>query len=66
MTSAMRVKDQLDKLEQSQEIDHWKVHVHSPDHLLEIVTDKMSPEQVKHYIRETGFDADFVKAPQAD
>lgn len=66
MNSAIRIKDQLDKLEQSKEIDHWKVHVHSPDHLLEVVTDKMSPEQVKHVIRASGFEADFTRAPQSE
>jgi hypothetical protein len=25
----------------------------------------MSPEQVKHYIREAGFEAEFTTAPQA-
>jgi len=33
--------------------------------LLEIETDKLSPEQVKHYVREAGFEAEFTRAPQA-
>jgi copper chaperone len=62
---ASQVKPYMDRLEQSREIDHWKVHVNSPEHLLEVETQKMSPEQVKHYIRSTGFEAEFTKAPQA-
>lgn len=45
---ASQVKPYLDKLEQSRDINHWNVHLNTPGHLLEIVTDKMSPEQVKH------------------
>jgi hypothetical protein len=52
----------MDKLEQTKEIDHWNVHVNTPEHLMEVVTDKMSPEQVKHYTREASFEAEFTKA----
>ena len=55
----------MDKLEQSRDIERWHVNLNSSDHLLEVVTNKMSPEQVKHYIREAGFEAEFTKAPQA-
>jgi hypothetical protein len=55
----------MDKLEQTKEIDHWNVHVNTPNYLMEVVTEKMSPEQVKHYTREAGFEAEFKKAPQA-
>jgi copper chaperone CopZ len=62
---ASQVKPHMDKLEQKNEIEHWNVHLNTPEHLLEVVTNKMSPEQVKHYIREAGFEAEFTKAPQA-
>jgi hypothetical protein len=50
----------MDKLEQKNEIEHWNVHLNTPEHLLEVVTNKMSPEQVKHYIRKAGFEAEFT------
>ena len=62
---ASQVKPHLDKLEQSKDIEHWNVHLNTPEHLLEVVTNKMSPDQVKHYIREAGFEAEFIRAPQA-
>jgi len=34
------VKPHLDKPEQNKDIDHWNVHLNTPEHLLEIVTDK--------------------------
>jgi len=53
----------MDSLEQSKEIEHWHVDLNSPEYLLKIETDKMSPEQVKHYVNEAGFEAEFTKAP---
>lgn len=55
----------MDKMESEKSIEHWHIDLNSPEYLLEIETNKLSPEQVKHIIRETGFDADFTKAPQA-
>jgi copper chaperone CopZ len=60
-----QIKPHLDKLEQEAHIEKWHVNLNSPEHLLEIETLKMSPEQVKHYVREAGFEAEFTKAPQA-
>ena len=39
--------------------------MNSTDHLLEIETNKLSPDEVKHLVREAGFEAEFTKAPQA-
>lgn len=60
-----QIKPQLDKMESEKSIEYWHIDLNSPEYLLEIETNKLSPEQVKHIIRETGFDADFTKAPQA-
>jgi len=60
-----QIKPHLDKLEQSKEIEHWHVDFNDPEHVLRIETNKMSPEQVKHYVRETGFEAEFTRAPEA-
>ena len=60
-----QIKPQLDKMENDKSIEHWHIDLNSPEYLLEIETNKLSPEEVKHIIRETGFDADFTKAPQA-
>lgn len=59
-----QIKPQLDKMESEKSIEYWHIDLNSPEYLLEIETNKLSPEQVKHIIRETGFDADFTKAPQ--
>jgi len=64
--SVTDIKVHLDRLEQQQEIARWRLHMNSPDHVLEIETHKMSPEQVKHNIREAGFDADFTTPPNGD
>jgi len=55
----------MDKLEHHKDIQRWHVDLNSPEHLLEIETDKLSPEQVKHYVREPGFEAEFTWAPEA-
>lgn len=59
------IKPLLDKMEKEKTIEHWHIDFNSPEHLLEIETNKLSPELVKHIIRETGVDADFTVAPQA-
>jgi hypothetical protein len=40
------------------------VHLNTPEHLPEVETDTISQEQVKHYIREAGVEAEFNKAPR--
>jgi copper chaperone CopZ len=62
---ASQIKPHLDRLEQNQEIEHWHVDLNSPEYVLEVETNKMSPEQVKHYVKEAGFEAEFTRAPQA-
>jgi len=65
ISGVTQIKPHLDKLEQSKEIEHWHVDLNDPEHVLRIETNKLSPEQVKHYVRETGFEAEFTRAPQA-
>ena len=62
---ATQIKPHMDKLEHHKDIQRWHVDLNSPEHLLEIETDKLSPEQVKHYVREPGFEAEFTWAPEA-
>jgi copper chaperone len=62
---ASQIKPHMDKLERNRDIEHWHVNLNSPEYLLEVETDKMSPEEVKHFVREAGFDAEFTRAPQA-
>lgn len=59
------LKSHLDAMEAKKEIKKWSVDVNDPEKLLVIETDKLSPEEAKHLIREAGFDAEFTKAPQA-
>lgn len=60
-----QIKPKLDELERSHEIERWHLDMNTSENLLEIETNKLSPEQVKHLVREAGFEAEFTKAPQA-
>ncbi len=60
-----QIKPHLDKMEDEKTIERWHVDFNHPEHILEIETLTLSPEQVKHMIREQGFEAEFTKAPQA-
>ncbi|MBA2330542.1 MAG: hypothetical protein H0V91_13100 [Flavisolibacter sp.] len=60
-----QAKTQLDQLQQSNEIDRWNVDFNHPEHILEIETQSLSPDMVKHKLREMGIEADFTKAPEA-
>jgi hypothetical protein len=62
---ATEIKPHMDILERNGGIEHWHVDLNNPEYLLEIETDKMSPEEVKHYVREAGFEAEFTRAPQS-
>lgn len=64
--TAVHIKPHLDRLEQSRDIDRWRVHIQDPQHVLEIETQKMSPEQVKHFLREKGIEAEFTFPPDKE
>ncbi len=51
------IKPHLDKLEQSQDIDHWKVDLNNSDNLLTIETSNMTREEVEDVIQTAGFTA---------
>ncbi|GAB4091270.1 hypothetical protein [Flaviaesturariibacter terrae] len=59
------VKQQLDQWEQRGEIDSWHIDVTNPDAPLEIVTQQLTPELVKHRIRALGVDAEFSAPPDS-
>jgi hypothetical protein len=63
--SINQIKPRLDEMEQKRDIEHWHLDMNNPENLLEIETNKLSPEEVKHVVREAGFEAEFTKAPQA-
>lgn len=63
--SVNQVKPRLDEMEQRKDIERWNLDVSNPENLLEVETNKLSPEEVKHMLRAAGFDAEFTKAPQA-
>lgn len=58
---ASQIKPHMDKLEQTKEIEHWNVDLNTPEYIMEVETNRLSPEQVKHYIREAGFEAEFTR-----
>lgn len=59
-----QLKDALQKMQQDQSIEQWQLN-DSPENVLQVTTNKLSPEEVKHLLRATGIDADFTTAPQA-
>ena len=59
------IRQHMEKLEQSKDIERWRTEPANGGQILEIETLKMSPEQVKHYLRESGIEAEFTRAPQA-
>ncbi|RYY95061.1 MAG: hypothetical protein EOO11_16620 [Chitinophagaceae bacterium] len=59
------VKQQLDRMEKSGEIETWHLDINNPEAPLEIVTNQLTPELVKHRIRELGIDADFTTPPES-
>ena len=59
-----QVKEYLDKLE-GNDIEHWHVDFNDPEHILRVETNKLTPEAVKHLVREAGFEAEFTRAPEA-
>jgi hypothetical protein len=59
-----QIKPKLDNLENNKDIEHWHVDLNDPDYVLRIETNKLSPAEVKHLVREAGFEAEFTKAPQ--
>ena len=60
-----QIKPRLDEMEKRQDIERWHLDMNSPENLLEIETNKLSPEEVKHLVRAAGFEAEFTKAPEA-
>ncbi len=60
-----QIKPRLDELERTHEIERWHLDMNTSENLLEIETNKLSPDQVKHLVREAGFEAEFTRAPEA-
>lgn len=54
------IKPHLDKLEQSHDIEHWKVDLNNPDYMLTIETNNMTREEVEAVIQTAGFKAQPV------
>lgn len=59
------IKPSLERLQTTKDIERWEVHIFNSTEVLEIETNKLSPEEMKHLLRESGFDAEFTKAPEA-
>jgi copper chaperone len=55
------IKPNLDKLEESQDIEHWKVDLNSPDNILTIETNNLTAEEVETVIQTAGFKAQPVQ-----
>ncbi len=59
------LKPHLDKMAENGDIENWSVDLQSPEKILMVETNKLTPERVKHEVRAAGYDADFTFPPQA-
>lgn len=59
------IKPKMDELAQSGDIESWNVALDSPEKILQVETNTLSPDKVKHLLREAGYEAEFTTAPQA-
>ena len=55
------IQPHLDKLEESQEIEHWNVDLNNPDNILTIETNNLTAQEVETVIQTAGFKAQPVK-----
>jgi hypothetical protein len=62
-TAANELKTILKKLQEDQSIDNWQWNEGGEP--LAIETTKLSSEELKHLLRESGVDVEFTKAPGA-
>ena len=63
--SISKMNYHLQKLANDKSIEHWQIDQTDGAHLLQIETNKLSPEELRHLIRAAGFDVNFTTAPQA-
>jgi copper chaperone CopZ len=56
-----QVKPHLDQLEQTQAIEHWRLDLNSPEHILTIETNALSREEVENVIETAGFSTQPVQ-----
>ncbi len=57
------IRPGLEELMQKGDIEHWEVALQSPEKLLVIETQRLTPDKVKHLLREKGYEAEFAMAP---
>ena len=63
--SFSKIRYVLQKLANDKIIENWHINESDGSHLLQVETNKLSPEELKHLIRATGLDVNFTAAPQA-
>jgi hypothetical protein len=59
-----KLKELLEKLKIEDSIENWNWNEGDSEQSLAVETNKLSSEELKHILRETGVDVDFTKAPQ--
>ena len=65
-TNFEKIRPSLDKIQSGGDIERWEVLSHNAIPVLQVVTNKLSAEEVKHLLREAGLDVEFTKAPEAE
>lgn len=57
------IRPALEALKQSGDIDRWEVAMQNPEKILVVETQRLTPDKVKHLLREKGYEAEFAMAP---
>jgi hypothetical protein len=65
-TDSTRIQQCMEILQSEGNIDRWQIKAHDGEPVLAVDTLKLSSEQLKHQIRESGIDVEFAKPPQAE
>lgn len=62
--SISKIRYHLQKLVNDNSIENWHINTNDGTQVLQVETNKLSPEELKHLIRAAGFDVNFTVAPQ--
>lgn len=57
-----QIKPEMDRLEQTNNIKHWRVDLNTPDYLLIVDTNVLAGKEVQAVIQSAGFNAQMVPA----
>ena len=62
--SISKIRYHLQKLQNDNSIESWHTDTTNGVDVLQVETNKLSPEELKHLLRAAGIDVNFTVAPQ--